>query len=90
MGIQKVMKSLLVFVVFDRGDLILIVEPPAQVDQLAPLAAKRERAPRIGRSGFVGNLNGLAADGTGDFHHKSLEPILARLLVRRFGGWLLR
>src|SRR5688572_10112436 len=53
---------------FDRRDLVLAVEPPAEVDQLAALAAKRERR----RTGAGPRLfNGGFADGAA--HHAILD-----------------
>ena len=59
--------SLVVF--FHCRNLVLAVQPPAKVDELAPLAAERERTGRIDRRGIIRHFNRLAADGARNFHH---------------------
>src|SRR6266436_1440490 len=58
---------------FDDGDLVLAVEPPPQVDQLATLAAERECAQWLagGRLTY-----GLLARRTKDGHGAAPVPIL--------------
>jgi len=70
-------------IILGDGDLILPIEPPAQVDQFAPLAAERERRLPFGIL-VLAEFDGLAADGAGGLHGDNdtfMNPNLEKLYL---------